>query len=508
MNGSADGTRWERPDAPLGTLVYRAGLLSKEKLESALEEGRRSGRRLGEILLQKGWIEEKDLARLLAGQKRLPFVSLRGRGFDEELARSLPERVCRFHNAMAVEVEGDDVLVAIADPGNEEAVADIRRELGRPFRLVVATPTEIRNALDETFGGVRPEPVQSPVAVPPAAMLSVTNGAGDDVASGLRIAASPPSPPTEPAPAAPVSDAEPLAAADPAPAPEREEPEVETLAADPVALPELVTVGGGAAAEHPAPSPVPAPPTEASNGDPVAGAPPLPPLEVSSGSEPTPPAVDVSPSPMGGADAPPADRLPAPGIRIEHLPPPEPPREDPVAPPPTWKPSGWEPRIERNEEQHVSVAFHVAPEPVPAPEAPADPAPEPGPPAPEPVAEAAGKPVFALAQPAEASTPAPSAHGTPPTPERVDADAEDLPVRLVLELDDEEELDLQMFADTASAEEAAREFIARLARRDEWPLIGTRFIRPERIRSIQIRERQRFAGSSGRARWGSADDDL
>jgi hypothetical protein len=65
-----------------------------------------------------------------------------------------------------------------------------------------------------------------------------------------------------------------------------------------------------------------------------------------------------------------------------------------------------------------------------------------------------------------------------------------------------------MFADTASAEEAAREFIARLARRDEWPLIGTRFIRPERIRSIQIRERQRFAGSSGRARWGSADDDL
>ncbi len=132
---------WERPDAPLGTLIYRAGLLSKEKLEDALVEGQKSGRRLGEILLQKGWIEEKDLARLLAGQKGLPFVSLRGRGFDEEIARLLPERVCRFHNAMAVEIEGDELLVAIADPGNEEAVGDIRRELRRPFRLVVATPT-------------------------------------------------------------------------------------------------------------------------------------------------------------------------------------------------------------------------------------------------------------------------------------------------------------------------------------------------------------------------------
>jgi hypothetical protein len=178
-NGSAEGARWERPDAPLGTLVYRAGLLSKDKLESALEEGRKSGRRLGEILLQKNWIEEKDLARLLAGQKGLAFVSLRGRGFDEEIARSLPERVSRFHNAMAVEIEGDDLLVAIADPGNDEAVADIRRELGRPFRLVVATPSEIRTALDDTFGNGRVEAPAPAVAVPPAPAPPVANGGGD-----------------------------------------------------------------------------------------------------------------------------------------------------------------------------------------------------------------------------------------------------------------------------------------------------------------------------------------
>ena len=88
-------SRWERPDAPLGTLVYRAGLLSKEKLESALVEGRRTGKRLGEVLLQKGWIDEKDLARLVAGQKGVAFVSLRGRGFDAEVARRMEERIAR-----------------------------------------------------------------------------------------------------------------------------------------------------------------------------------------------------------------------------------------------------------------------------------------------------------------------------------------------------------------------------------------------------------------------------
>jgi len=75
--------------------------------------------------------------------------------------------------------------------------------------------------------------------------------------------------------------------------------------------------------------------------------------------------------------------------------------------------------------------------------------------------------------------------------------------RVVLELDGEDEVDLQAFATQEKAEEAARDFIARLARRDEWPLVGTRFVRPERIRSIAIRERQNFGGSTSRARWGA-----
>lgn len=57
--------RWERPDAPLGTPVYRPDLVSNDELERAREAGRRTGRQLGQILLQQGWVGEKDLARLL-----------------------------------------------------------------------------------------------------------------------------------------------------------------------------------------------------------------------------------------------------------------------------------------------------------------------------------------------------------------------------------------------------------------------------------------------------------
>ena len=67
----------ERSDAPLGTLIFRAGLLPAETIESALEEGVKTGKRLGEILTERGLISEIDLARLLAGQKGLDFVTLR-----------------------------------------------------------------------------------------------------------------------------------------------------------------------------------------------------------------------------------------------------------------------------------------------------------------------------------------------------------------------------------------------------------------------------------------------
>src|SRR4029450_11462448 len=59
-------------DVPLGTLIFRGGLLGEEQLEDALQEGMRTGKRLGEVLLERGWLNERDLGRLLAGQKGGP----------------------------------------------------------------------------------------------------------------------------------------------------------------------------------------------------------------------------------------------------------------------------------------------------------------------------------------------------------------------------------------------------------------------------------------------------
>jgi hypothetical protein len=412
-------------------------LLSKDKLESALEEGRQSGRRLGEILLQKGWIEEKDLARLLAGQKGLAFVSLKGRGFDPEIARLLPERVCRYHCALAMEEEAGKLLVAVADPTDDSAVGDIRAELNQDFRLVVATASEIRKALDDVFAGVPPVPAATESPGLAAAHLEPEPVPAVAPELGLRVAL----PEPEPAPVVPAVAPElGLRVALPEPEP-RPEP---VSAHEPEPEPEPVILDSSAA-HGPQPERVV--------------------LDSSVTHEPEP--LD-EPATL--------ERVPRP--RVDEFPPIE------------FPPS--EPTIERNEHAHVSVAFHA---PVPEPEP--DPEPEPGPalaPAPRPIA-AAPDPI-----------PAPADDAPAPQPTPVPEHRREQPFRVVLVMDGDDEVELGAYPDEDSAAGAARNLITQIARLEEWPRVGRRFLRPERIVSVDIRERTSFAGSQARAQWGATTD--
>src|SRR5919197_2981348 len=141
----------ERPDAPLGTLIFRAGLLPAETIENALEEGVKTGRRLGEILVERGLIKEEDLTRLLAGQKGLPFVSLRDRAIDREAARLLGEDQARLFPALPVGFEEGVPVVALADPTNEVLNRNIREAIGQEARFVVAARSELNEMIGEVF---------------------------------------------------------------------------------------------------------------------------------------------------------------------------------------------------------------------------------------------------------------------------------------------------------------------------------------------------------------------
>jgi hypothetical protein len=221
-------------DVPLGTLIFRAGLLAEEQLEDALQEGMRSGKRLGEVLLERGWLHERDLGRLLAGQKGLPFVELSGVSPDPTAVPLIPEEKARLQNALAIAFEKGVPVVAVADPTNDLVMENLRRVLGCEPRLVVAAHGDLHRKIEEAYApvtavSVSPElvaPPQEPAAVaPPPAPEPVAAPAPEPVAvtppPEPQVVASPPEP-------AAVAPPEPVAVTPP-PAPLTTPPVVEPI---------------------------------------------------------------------------------------------------------------------------------------------------------------------------------------------------------------------------------------------------------------------------------------
>jgi hypothetical protein len=257
----------ERPDAPLGTLIFRAGLLPAETIENALEEGVKTGRRLGEILIERGLIKEEDLTRLLAGQKGLPFVSLRERTVDAEAARLLGEDQARLFTALPVGFEDGVPVVALADPTNEVLNRNIREAIGQEARFIVAARSELNDVIGEVFSAApeasepvapepEPEPAADPEPEPTPDPLRVDTTVTPEPGPQLAPDPEPDSPP-EPTFDPSEYDLMPAAESTPEAEPERQaEPEPAFPAAEAEVLaqePEL------APAQEPEPTPEPAP---------------------------------------------------------------------------------------------------------------------------------------------------------------------------------------------------------------------------------------------------------
>src|SRR5256712_7224405 len=97
---------------PLGTLVYRSGLMPLETVNRALAEAAATGRRLGEVLVDYG-LPERDLTRLLAAQHGQEFVDLSEYPIDPEVAHLLPRSVAETYCALPLRRDGDRTLVAV-----------------------------------------------------------------------------------------------------------------------------------------------------------------------------------------------------------------------------------------------------------------------------------------------------------------------------------------------------------------------------------------------------------
>jgi len=137
----------------LGDLLVEVGIITAEQLQEALEEGKIRGGRLGEVLMELGYITEDVLLAFLGKQCGVSYVSLSEYGeIGEEVIRSVPESIARHQTLIPIELDGRTLTIAMSDPLNVFAIDDLRLMTGKEVNVVIASETEIKNAIEKYYG--------------------------------------------------------------------------------------------------------------------------------------------------------------------------------------------------------------------------------------------------------------------------------------------------------------------------------------------------------------------
>ena len=136
---------------PLGQVLVRLGLLTREELDEALERQKRSeGMSLGEMLVGEEKITRDQLARAMALRMGVGFFTLAD-GVDPAVARLVDEKTARRYQAVPVRLEGEGrLVVAMADPSNVFAIDDLRILTRHEIRPVLASAEELQQLLGQT----------------------------------------------------------------------------------------------------------------------------------------------------------------------------------------------------------------------------------------------------------------------------------------------------------------------------------------------------------------------
>ncbi len=152
----------------IGECLIQAGLISEDDLRSALAEHKRTGERLGVVLVRMNLATEKQIAKALAFQLGFPYVSLTENSPDPTAVVLIPKEVSLKRVCVAVRLEKNLLTVAMSDPLLFSLVQDLEFQTGYRIKQVVATRSDIVDAIQSGYPDkalVRTAPAGSDLAM-------------------------------------------------------------------------------------------------------------------------------------------------------------------------------------------------------------------------------------------------------------------------------------------------------------------------------------------------------
>ena len=135
----------------LGDLLVQQKLITQDQLTFALDQQKRSGRKLGRVLVDNAFVTEEHISEALAKQLNIPYINLKYYNINLGLVRLLPESQARRFRAIALEERNGLLLVGMADPTDLSAFDEITRIVSRDIDIAVVTEGQLLESIDRGY---------------------------------------------------------------------------------------------------------------------------------------------------------------------------------------------------------------------------------------------------------------------------------------------------------------------------------------------------------------------
>ena len=145
-----------RKKVRLGDILIQKNIITPEQLEKALEEQKKkTGVMLGELLVQMGYVEQRQINDALCEHLNIEFVDMLTFEPAERVISLLDETIMRKYTLVPMDFDKNNagvLKVAMSDPMNILAMDDVNIITGRQVQPYLADASAIRAYLERRFG--------------------------------------------------------------------------------------------------------------------------------------------------------------------------------------------------------------------------------------------------------------------------------------------------------------------------------------------------------------------
>ncbi|MEE9252386.1 MAG: hypothetical protein V3U74_03425, partial [Thermodesulfobacteriota bacterium] len=132
--------------------LIQRNLLAYDQLKAAVEEQKRTGQKLEELLVTMGYISEFLYAEHLSKQFGVPPIDIESLNIPDDVIKLIRKNLAVENTLIPVELKDSTLLVAMLDPNNLLIIDDLRFATGFNIDVCVASERALKGAIDRYYG--------------------------------------------------------------------------------------------------------------------------------------------------------------------------------------------------------------------------------------------------------------------------------------------------------------------------------------------------------------------